>query len=121
MVISKYNCIKRMPINEGRYEFRIGAGLESASREFRAAVPQASRLWVGLMPLPESLALPDHARRLAELRETWSSWLAPARMLDGIPPTRPDTEFATATHLNAAGIRDLTDRLAEAMLADTPR
>ncbi|MBL9128882.1 MAG: hypothetical protein JNL97_14615 [Verrucomicrobiales bacterium] len=95
----------------GRYEFGVGAGVEPAFREFRSAIPPNVRLWVGLMPTPESLALPDHATRVRELRQALVGWLAPSRPLESVPAAWPDSRFATATHLNAGGVQELTGQL----------
>lgn len=121
----------------GRYEFQLHARLETASREFRSAIPPTSRFWVGLTPLPESLALPQHATRIQAVLEGWSAWLGPVRILptdsgalsadassvesapQGIPGTLPDRYFATVTHLNADGVAQFTARLATELL--TPR
>ena len=96
----------------GRYEFALGNGLEAASREFRKAVPPNCRLWVGLTPVPESLALPGHADQVAGLQMTLTDWLAPAIGLTNLPTTLPDTLFATATHLNSQGVTTWTETLA---------
>lgn len=118
----------------GRYEFQLHARLETASREFRSAIPPNSRFWVGLTPLPESLALPQHASRIQAVLEEWSAWLGPVRILPpdpgafaagassvesaslGIPGILPDRYFATVSHLNARGVAQFTERLAKALL-----
>jgi hypothetical protein len=86
---------------QGRYEFHLHPRLEPASREFRSAIPPGVRLWVGLTPLPESLALSDHAARIETVLGTWAAWLRPDRMLNS--PTAPTT-FSSNRSSVAAGV-----------------
>jgi hypothetical protein len=86
---------------QGRYEFRLHPRLEPASREFRLAVPSGTRLWVGLTPLPESLALSDHAARIETVLGSWAAWLQPDRVLN--LPSAPTTLSAEPPSV-AAGV-----------------
>lgn len=97
---------------QGRYEFRLHPDLEPASRALRALVPQGTRLWVGLTPVPASLALPNHTNQVRELLRSWANWLEPVRVLSTLPSTLPESQFATATHLNPEGIATLTPLVA---------
>lgn len=96
----------------GRHEFRLGKGLETQSREFAALIPEGSRLWIGLTPVPESLTEPGQPEQIRALLSTWSAWLPQARVLRHLPAVLPDSRFATATHLNLVGIREYTQLLA---------
>jgi hypothetical protein len=86
---------------QGRYEFRLHPRLEPASRDFRSAIPPGVRLWVGLTPLPESLALSDHAARIETVLGTWAAWLRPNRVLNS--PTAPTTLSSNRSSV-AAGV-----------------
>ncbi len=86
---------------QGRYEFRLHPRLEPASRDFRSAIPPGARLWVGLTPLPESLALSDHAARMETVLGTWAAWLQPDRVLN--LPSAPTTLSANRSSV-AAGV-----------------
>jgi len=103
---------------QGRYEFTLGTGFQAACTEFRSAVPAASRLWVGLTPLPKSLALPGHAEQVSVLLQSLADSLAPAQALRSLPSTLPDSLFATATHLNSRGVEAWTETLAQALIAN---
>ena len=98
----------------------ISPRLESAAAAFRSRLPPDLRVRVGVMPVPASLAGPDYANRHARSVEILCGWLGPnAVPLSGLPGVLPDTEFASATHLNEAGRRAFTGRLAE-VLRSTP-
>jgi hypothetical protein len=86
---------------QGRYEFHVHPRMEPACREFRSAIPAGTRLWVGLTPLPESLALSDHATRIETVLGTWAAWLRPDRVLNS--PTAPTTLSSNRSSV-AAGV-----------------
>lgn len=127
--------------HQGRYEFHLNPRLETASRELKAAIPPGTRFCVGLTPVPASLALSDHSARIQAVLDSWTPWLQPDQVLPlsstsvaagvpsggvlpgsesvnrsipthGLPAVLPDSEFATATHLNAQGVASFTARLA---------
>lgn len=98
----------------------ISPRLEEPAAAFATRLPAGTRLRVGIMPIPFSLAGPDHASRQVQALQNLCHWLGPkATPLSTLPDVLPDDLFATATHLNEAGREIYTRRLAEALrLAD---
>ncbi len=99
----------------GNAEYRLGNGIEPASRAFRHAIPNGTRLAIGITPTPQSLASNKHSENIRRMLGTWSTWIGADRVLTNLPPVMPDSKFATHTHLNAEGAREFTARLAEAL------
>ena len=100
----------------GSAEYRLAKSLEKASQDFRAALPDGVKLFVGITPLPESFVGPSFRQRYRDMLETWSQWLKADAALTELPATLPDNLFASATHLNERGVRLYTEQLARAML-----
>ena len=98
---------------QGNAEYRLSPSEEMRNgfMALKAAVPKGAKLLVGITPIPESFAAPGYAKRNKEILIEWSQ-LMEATALD-IPPTMPDTDFATTTHLNESGSRRFTSMLAE--------
>jgi hypothetical protein len=99
----------------GSAEYRLASRFEGESRRFREQLPEGIRLWVGLTPVPASFALPDHESRCRQILEQWTAWLGECTILEGLPATLPDDQFASVTHLNAKGRVGYTERLAAAL------
>lgn len=99
---------------EGSPEVRIAPGWEEASERFKAATPKAVRILAGIAPSPASFAAPNHAAACQEVLEQWARWLG-AEAMSGLPLTLPDEHFASATHLNEAGVKEYTERLGAAL------
>lgn len=99
----------------GSAEYRLATRFEVESRRFREQLPEGVRLLVGLTPVPESFALPDHEERCRRIREQWITWLGDCTAIAGQPLILPDDQFASVTHLNITGREGYTDRLADAL------
>lgn len=96
----------------GSAEYRMSERVKAETKEFRHALPRGVRLAVGLTPVPESFAHPDHAAVCQGILHSLGDWLAPACVLTGLPATMPDDKFATVTHLNERGRMVFTSLLA---------
>jgi hypothetical protein len=88
---------------QGNAEYRLAPVLEAACRNLRAAIPQNSKLVIGLAPVPESFAPKSYPARWQNLLKQWGDWMQPDVVLTNLPPTMPDTDFASTTHLNEKG------------------
>lgn len=99
----------------GSPEYRLAKHWEAPSRAFRAALPAGARLVVGLTPAPASFVLPDHAATCRRMLVEWGAWLRADVVLTNLPTVLPDGWFASVTHLNEAGARQFTERLATAL------
>jgi hypothetical protein len=99
----------------GSAEYRLSPTLEPASRAFRAAVPPGVKLFVGITPAPERFAGPAHIRRHELMLRQWGLWLGADDLLIELPATMPEEHFASVAHLNAAGARAYTAKLAVAL------
>ena len=104
----------------GTSEYRLAKSLEAASREFRRSMPPSWRLAVGITPVPDSFAGRDHPARVREMVNMWARWLAADIVLDSLPATIPDAQFASVTHLNANGVAEFTRALAQALTQALP-
>ncbi|MCW5556297.1 MAG: hypothetical protein KIT22_00375 [Verrucomicrobiae bacterium] len=92
----------------------ISLRLEAAAARFVPRLPAGTRVRIGVMPVPESLAGPEAAVRSATVAETLARWLGPdVHALKDLPAALPNADFASGTHLNADGRERFTRRLAE--------
>lgn len=98
----------------GSHEYRLAAGLEGVSQDFRTSVPDSCRICVGITPVAAPFAKTDYAETHATLLSTWAGWMN-AEGLD-LPATLPVDQFASRTHLNARGVRAFTHVLARQLL-----
>jgi hypothetical protein len=101
----------------GNLEYRLAPAVERGSRAFRAAVPAATRLMVGITPVPESLAQEGYEPLQQQMLATWGDWLSADALLTELPATVPDHLFASATHLNEPGVRLYTEQLSASIRA----
>jgi hypothetical protein len=97
---------------QGNAEFRFTPALETQCQALRAAVPPGAKLILGLTPIPESFAPPDYPTRWQAILDACAEPLKPNLLLTNLPPTMPDRDFASTTHLNARGSSEYTDILA---------
>lgn len=98
----------------GSPEYRLARTLEKASKNFRAAVPDGVKLFVGITPAPERFAGVKYpALRDAMLAE-WSGWIDGVA-LTNLPATMPDTNFVRTTHLTEPAISNYTAALSAAL------
>jgi hypothetical protein len=100
---------------ERNTEYRLAPTLERASKNFRAAVPPAAKLFVGITPVPERFAGPRYPQLHAELLRQWGQWLKADFVLTNLPPTLPDDSFARSTHLKETSVPPYTEQLATAL------
>lgn len=104
---------------QGNADYRLAPAIEPACAAFRAAMPPDAELVVGLTPVPESFASADHARRAADILLAWGAQLE-AECLTNLPPTMPDSLFASTTHLNAVGAQLYSGLMAESLRPHLP-
>ena len=105
---------------QGNAEYRLAPRLEAGSRAIRAAVPPALKLLIGITPVPESFAPPDYRARHQQMLAQWSQWVQADATLSDLPPTLPDAEFASITHLNETGARRYSEILARSLKEKLP-
>lgn len=96
----------------GNAEYRLAARLELDSAAFREAVPRGVSLLVAITPAPKSFVPPGHDQRQLVMLNEWGRWLRTDGVLTNLPPSMPDEDFATATHLNGKGAHAYTEMLA---------
>jgi len=97
---------------QGNAEYRLAAALEAGCKALRAAVPPEARLVVGLSPIPRSFAPENYATRWEQLLQQWGESMGADEVLTNLPPTLPDSCFASTTHLNQQGAEQYTRILA---------
>lgn len=108
------NRFDREPV-QGSAEYRLATRFEAESRRFREQLPGGARLLIGLTPVPASFALPDHEARGHGMLDQWATWLGGCPVLEGLPWTLPDEEFASVAHLNEHGRVGYTQRMAQVL------
>ena len=96
----------------GSAEYRLSPGLKTAAKEFRAAVPPGAKLVVGLTPVPAKFAGAAFPAQHRQLLQLWADWLGADALLDGLPATLPDEQFARTTHLKPSAVPSYTETLA---------
>jgi hypothetical protein len=106
---------------EGNPEYRLNKQLESASRAFKAALPQGAKLFVAITPAPERYVRRDYNTVHRGMIEQWAGWLQPDAILSELPPTMADDLFARTTHLNERGTTIYTELLAKNLRNDVLR
>jgi len=97
---------------QGNAEYRLAAALEAGCQALRAAVPPEAKLVVGLSPIPQSFAPENYATRWELLLQQWGQLMGADQVLTNLPPTLPDSCFASTTHLNQQGAERYTRILA---------
>jgi hypothetical protein len=105
---------------EGNAEYRLALQLESVSRTLRAAVPQGTKLCVGITPVPAGFAGLEFPALRDQMLRQWSDWLRAEVSLIELPATLPDQLFAKTTHLNEPSVTDYTRLLGEALRPHLP-
>jgi hypothetical protein len=105
---------------QGNAEYRLSANWHDACLALRAAVPSSAKLVVGITPVPASFAPRDYAVRWQEMLDQWAGWMGADARLSELPPTLPDSFFASTTHLNEDGARRYTVILANCLDHSTP-
>jgi len=88
---------------QGNAEYRLSPKLEPGCMALRAAIPPGAQLLVGLTPIPESFAPAGYANNRQNLLSQWGQWMKADGLLTNLPPTMPDSCFASTTHLNEQG------------------
>jgi len=99
----------------GRAEYRLSPALEKAAKAFKAALPPEVQLLVGLTPVPENFAGADFAQNQRELLRQWGAWLGADALLEDLPASLPDEQFARTTHLKPSFVASYTEALARAI------
>lgn len=101
---------------KGNPEYRLAPQLEARSRAFKAAVPPAAKLLVGITPAPEEFVGTDYPQSHRAMLLQWREWLQADSALEQLPAALPCRLFTSTTHLNEGGTRIYTDLLARALL-----
>ncbi len=107
---------------QGNADYRLARNLEPRCMALRAAVPPEASLAIGITPVPQSFAQAHHTQRCRDLVREWGQWMQADLLLTNLPPTMPDSCFASTTHLNLEGARLFTKFLAQSLrqIADRP-
>jgi len=100
---------------QGNAEYRLSPSLEAGCMALRAAVPPGTKLMFGLTPIPQSFVPPGYAARWRTLLLQCGEWLQADVCLTNLPPTMPDSAFASTTHLNQSGARQYTEIFARVL------
>jgi hypothetical protein len=99
----------------GSAEYRLAPAFKLPSAAFRQSLPPGARLFVGITPVPAGFAGPGYAALQRRMLQEWGAWLKADAVLTNLPATLPPELFAQKTHLNEAGQRAYTERLAEVL------
>jgi hypothetical protein len=97
---------------QGDREYVLAPSLEKASLRFRKAVPAGVTLVIGVTPVPEGFASGGYSKVYQDLVEGWAHWINADVALRTLPPTLPNRQFASVTHLNAAGRAQFSELVA---------
>ena len=97
---------------QGNAEYRLAAALEPGCRALKTVIPPEAKLLIGITPIPESMAPKDYHLRYQEILAQWGQWMRADVLLSNLPPTMPDFDFASTTHLNHRGVEQYSRRLA---------
>lgn len=100
---------------QGNAEYRLSPSWQDGCLALRAAVPPSAKLVIGITPVPASFAPPNYAARRQEMLDQWAQWMRADAQLTDLPPTLPDSFFASTTHLNEAGALYYTTILAKCL------
>ena len=104
----------------GSAEYRVSPVLEKATREFKSAVPPGVKLFVGLTPVPGRFAGPGFPQQQPELLRQWGQWLGADALLDDLPATLPDENFARTTHLKPPAVTSYTESVSASIRSRLP-
>ncbi len=94
-------------------DYFISPELETSSRRLRTLLPPIVKLAVAIMPVPEGHADSSYISKHRRLLMEWNEWLNADLVLTNLPARLPDGLFASGAHLNGAGQKFFTSRLAE--------
>lgn len=97
---------------QGRAEYRLSPMLEPGCTALKAAVPSEAKLLFGLTPIPQSFAPNGYDAQWHALLVRCGQWLKADRVLTNLPPTLPDSLFASTSHLNQQGSLKYAELLA---------
>lgn len=103
---------------QGNAEYRLSTSVRDRCVALKAAVPPGALLAVALAPVPESFAPPAYASRHQRLLVHWGEQMQADAVLTNLPPTLPDSSFASTTHLNAKGSLVYTELLSRCLTAE---
>ncbi|MCS1409862.1 MAG: hypothetical protein M2R45_03048 [Verrucomicrobia subdivision 3 bacterium] len=103
---------------KGSSDYRVAAAHERGVFVFANAVPTTTALYIGLTPLPESFPKGDFSRTYQKVLAELVKKFLGAIPLSGLPPTLPDDQFATKTHLKPEARGAFTERLYEQLILD---
>lgn len=98
----------------GSPEYRLAKTIEKASKNFRSAVPDGVKLFVGITPAPERFAGAKYPALRDAMLTQWSGWIEGVA-LTVLPATMPDANFVRTTHLTEPAISNYTAALSAAL------
>ena len=101
-----------------RVSMNVSPRLEVPFRAWRKALPESTRILVGITPVPESEAGPELGTRRDQALQTLVEWIGGnTQGLSSLPTRLPDTDFASSTHLTENAREPYTRQLAQAVRA----
>jgi len=104
---------------QGNAEYRLAETLKEKSRRFSAAIPNGTTLLIGITPAPQSFVLSDYTTVYPEMLNQWAGWINADAVLAELPPTLPDSLFASTTHLDEQGVPGFTKLLAREIASNS--
>lgn len=105
-----------------RASMNVSPRLEAPFRSWRRSLPEATKVLVGITPIPESEAGPEFGRRRDQALQTLVDWIGgDTRGLTHLPTHLPDTDFASSTHLTEKAREPFTRQLAAAIRNQDPK
>ncbi len=97
---------------KGSREYRISTANMRHAESFKSILPVDTDLLVALSPLPEGFVDASLQSELPELRSQWSASLKADTIIQMLPLTMPDADFASKTHLTPKANQTYSKRLA---------
>lgn len=93
---------------KGNTEYRLTDYNRMGAERFREVVGDEVEIWIGLSPVPESLADSVYLSSREKTLEDWQEALSPDQILD-LPESLPDNQFANKTHIRPEAVEAYTE------------
>lgn len=106
------------PKPRSRVSMNVSPRLEVPFRAWRKALPESTRILVGITPVPESEAGPELGTLRDQALQTLVEWIGGnTQGLSSLPTHLPDPNFSSSTHLTENARDPFTRQLAQAIRA----
>lgn len=92
----------------GNTEYRLTDYNRMGAERFREIVGEEVEIWIGLSPVPESLADSVYLSSRAKTLEAWKEAIQPDHVLE-LPASLPDEQFANKTHIRPEAVEAYTE------------